>query len=512
MEESMTSRSIGMDAIFQYTGSGVQLFSGAIFYIIIVRLFSTSSVGAIALFLAIVGLFNVIFSFGLGTAAQHFTSYNLGIGNYASVKKTIYKIIFLGFILSIAGFLSLLTVSADLSLIFLHTARYTVLVRLLSIVLLGNILFGVLNGALLGLQSFRLSAIINIIIWVSYYFGSVAMVVFIRSLDTMVMGWTIGIFLGVMIELAVILRMIQNFHGMGSAPSGNVLVRYSFPVLLSGLIGYGSAYADRFVVAGLLSLSALGVYNFALLISSSIAFIAVPFNNILMPKFSELFGRGSRNEISEHVRASTLLLSSVYVPAALGIAALSPLIIDLFGGLNYGGGDLPLSIIMFFSALFISQNILVQAIASVRKTKLFIYSSAAALGCNVVFSVVLIPRFDLIGAAIGFSSVYAASFLVMYVFSLREKIVSFDISGLAKVWIAAVIMFLAVLAAEKFFEASTHLGIALLPVYIILGALVYIACARLFRLFSKENKDIVLSLFPENHPTLRKLISVFVLH
>ena len=112
MEESMTSRSIGMDAIFQYTGSGVQLFSGAIFYIIIVRLFSTSSVGAIALFLAIVGLFNVIFSFGLGTAAQHFTSYNLCIGNYASVKKTIYKIIFLGFILSIAGFLSLLTVSA----------------------------------------------------------------------------------------------------------------------------------------------------------------------------------------------------------------------------------------------------------------------------------------------------------------------------------------------------------------------------------------------------------------
>ena len=73
-------------------------------------------------------------------------------------------------------------------------------------------------------------------------------------------------------------------------------------------------------------------------------------------------------------------------------------------------------------------------------------------------------------------------------------------------------MFLAVLAAEKFFEAGTHLGITLLPVYMILGALVYIACARLFRLFSKENKDIVLSLFPENHPTLRKLISVFVLH
>ncbi len=508
----MTSRSIGMDAIFQYTGSGVQLFSGAIFYIIIVRLFSTTAVGAIALFLAIVGLFNVIFSFGLGTAAQHFTSYNLGNGNYASVKKTIYKIIGIGFVLAIAGFISLFITSGEISTIFLHTVKDTVLVRLLSVVLLGNILFGVLNGSLLGLQSFRLSAIINIIIWVSYYFGSVVMVVFIRSLDTMVLGWTIGIFLGVSIELIAILRMVHKFQGRGIAPSGNVLIKYSFPVLLSGLIGYGSAYADRFIVAGLLSLSSLGVYNFALLISSSIAFLAVPFNNILMPKFSELFGRGSRNEISEHVRASTLLLSSIYVPAALGIAALSPLIIGLFGGSNYAGGNLPLSIIMFFSALFISQNILVQAIASVRKTKLFIYSSAAALGSNVVLSFILIPRFDLIGAAIGFSSVYAASFLVMYAFSLREKIVSFDISGFAKVWIATAIMFLAVLATENFLEADLHLGIVLLPVYIMLGAFIYIICARFFRLFNSENKDIVLSLFPENHPTIRKLISIFVLH
>lgn len=64
------SRSIGIDALFQYTGSGVQFFSGMIFYLIIVRMFSTSSVGAIALFLAIIGLFQVVFSFGLGTAAQ----------------------------------------------------------------------------------------------------------------------------------------------------------------------------------------------------------------------------------------------------------------------------------------------------------------------------------------------------------------------------------------------------------------------------------------------------------
>ena len=98
-------------------------------------------------------------------------------------------------------------------------------------------------------------------------------------------------------------------------------------------------------------LSSLGVYNFALFISSSIDFTAVLFNIILILKFSEFYVKGARNEISEHVGTSTLLLSSVCVPADLGIVVFSPLISNLLGGMNYNGGSLPLRIIMFFSAL-----------------------------------------------------------------------------------------------------------------------------------------------------------------
>ena len=117
------SRSIGLDALFQYTGSGVQFFSGMVFYLIIVRLFSTTAVGAIALFLAIIGLFQVVFSFGLGTASQHFTSYSIGKGDYASAAKIFYKIISYGFAISIVGFLALLMLSPLLSLESLNASR-----------------------------------------------------------------------------------------------------------------------------------------------------------------------------------------------------------------------------------------------------------------------------------------------------------------------------------------------------------------------------------------------------
>ena len=502
------TRFIGVDALFQYAGSGVQLFSGLVFYLIAVRLFNTASIGAIALFVAIVGLFNIIFSFGLNVASQHFTSYNLGKGDYASVKKTIHRILGYSFTLSIAGLATLQILAGEISVVFLHSASYTELVRILGIVLFGNILFGILNGTILGIQLFRLSAIISIVIWITYYFGALVFAVFLRSIDTIVFGWLIGIFLGVGIELTVVLSSVNKYLGAGKPPSNSYLFRYSFPILMSGIISYGAAYADRFVVSGLMSLSELGIYNFALLIASAISFLAIPFNNILMPKFSEFFGRGEKDRIASTSEVSTTLLSYFYVPSALGIAALAPIILNLLGGTQYVAGSMPLRIIMFATALFITQNIIVQAVASIRRTRLLLYSSSIALVGNIALSIVLIPPFGLIGAALGYSSVYAITFALLYYFARKESVVSLDLIGIAKVWTSAVLMFVIV----DYVSDLMGLRILYLPMYVVLGALIYMGLARGMGIFRRENKELILSLFPSRLFMLRKLLLLIVLH
>ena len=503
-------RSIGIDAIYQYTGAGVQLFSGAVFYIIIARMFNTTDIGAIALFLAIVGLFNVIFSFGLGTAAQHFTSFNIGSGDLPAVRRTIFKIITWGFAVSIAGFLTLIVLSPMVSLIFLHSYQYTTLVKLLSIVLVGNILIGILNGALLGLQNFRTSAILSIIVWIIYYFGAVIFAYLSHSIDTIVFGWIAGISVGICLELFIVLMQIKHFKGHGTPPSNSRILRYSLPIVMSGIVSFGASYADRFVVAGLLSLSELGVYNFTLLISASIGFIVSPFNSILMPKFSELYGNGKTSVISDQVRASSLLLTSIYVPVAVGIAALSKPILDLVAGFSYAGASEPLSIIMFFSAIFIVSNILLQAIASVRRTDIFIYVSIATLASNVVLSLLLIPRLGLIGASIGYSSIYGVTFIFLYYFAWKLKLIKLDIAGIVKVWISAVIMFIVVKLVQFFLSPIYNNSMVLVPLYILIGVSVYIILGKSLIIFGGEDRNSILSLFPEKYPMIRKLLNFFI--
>ena len=60
------------------------------------------------------------------------------------------------------------------------------------------------------------------------------------------------------------------------------------------------------------------------------------------------------------------------------------------------------------------------------------------------------------------------------------------------------IMFIIILSAKDVVQAKLHVGIVLLPVYIILDVMIYIVCSGLLKLFSKEKKELVLVLFTGN--------------
>ncbi|MCW6169359.1 MAG: oligosaccharide flippase family protein [Thermoplasmatales archaeon] len=495
-------RSLGGDALYLTVQSGVQLVSGAIFYIIIVRLFDTTIVGAIALMMAIVGLFSVIFSFGLGTAASHFVAFHIGREDFASARKSIQRIVLYGFLLSSLGFALTILLAPELSMIFFKSYSYVFIVRLLSTVVFGTILLGVLNGSLIGLELFRLSAIISIVVWSVYYFSGIFLAFFIRSIHSIIIAWIIGIFLGVVIEAVVLWRIQNRFPERGSVLSTNVLFMYSMPILFSSLMSYGASYTDRFVVAGLMHLSELGVYNFALLITSSVGFIATPFTTILLPKFSEFFAHGRLDAIRSNVRSSITILSFLYIPSALGIGALSPMILALLGGAQYTSGSYALTIIMFSSALFVGINVLSQSVSAIRKTKVFMFSSAAALASNVAVSIALIPIFGLVGASIGYSSVYASSFLMIFYFARKEGVSSFNLKSLGRIWISSLTMFAIVLLLVTLVSSSLYL----LPVYIVLGAGIYLGLVKALKAIEHTDRDLLVSILSNNLRSIRRLV------
>lgn len=498
------AHSLGIDAIFQYSGSLTRVLAGLIFYIVIDRLFDTTSVGAIALLIAVVGLFSTLFSLGLGYVSQHFISAELGRQDPGSARKIALRVVTLSFLAGLGGTAVLVAMSPQISDVLFHSLEYVFYVRLASIVLFATILFGIFNGILLGLQRFRASAVIMVITWISYYSFSVVLAFLVRSLFEVVIGWIVGMLIGTLVELVLIIRTIAPFPREGIIPDSHTFYGFLLPVLFSGLMGYGSTYSDRFIVAGLLPLSQLGIYNFALLFALTMWLIAAPFNNILMPKFSELFGKGEREKIRGYVKGAVLLLSFLYVPLALGIAAISPILLNVLGGPQYVNGSIPLMVIMFFSALFSPQYVLTQAVVSVRKTYVLLISNSVPLASNIVLSILLIPRFGLLGAALGFSSVNVAAFIILLYFSNKERLSSFETVGMLKIWSASLVMFASIYSVSYFTGNQVILG----PVYVAVGILSYLVMIRVLRTFSGNNREIVSALFPSQNTVYRIFAAV----
>ncbi|MGC9088499.1 MAG: MATE family efflux transporter, partial [Conexivisphaera sp.] len=97
--------SISKGATYQYIYTIVMIFEGFLFYIFIVHFFSTEIVGAIALLSAILALFQIIFSLGLGTGVQHFISYYLGRKDPDAIGHIIKKMGLVSVLLGIFAFI-----------------------------------------------------------------------------------------------------------------------------------------------------------------------------------------------------------------------------------------------------------------------------------------------------------------------------------------------------------------------------------------------------------------------
>lgn len=513
MELGAEKEYVGISAIYQFVGNGVQLVSGSLFYIFAARIFDQSDMGVIALFIAIVGLFGIIFTLGLNNAITHFISSNLNSRVY-SPGKTVLRILVIGMIIAGLGSAVLFVLSPYISILFLKSLKYEIYVKLLALVLFGNILFSILNGAIIGFERFRASAMISVVIWVIYYFGALGLAYTHHTLISIIYGWILGLILGILVSGFYVLGILARGYMRRTqrVVGSRTIFTYSLPLLLSSLLGYGAGYTDRFVVTYLMNTTYLGIYNFSILIMSGIGFISIPFNNITLPKFSEFYGNNNRQDIKENVGAATLLLSYFYVPVALGIAALAPMILYYIAGPQYITGQYALIILMFVPGMFISQNVLTQAISSVRKTSIFLYSTLASLIANIIISFSLIPFLGLIGAALGLSSTSAVTFLILYRLARRENIVKFYFDGIAKIWVAALVMFLTVFISMHLLVRIYGYNVEIMGILIVAGAVFFVLITRVMKIFNEEQKEYILGMFPESMGYLKKILRMLVLN
>ncbi len=465
----------------------------------------TSVVGSISLMYAIMNIAAVVFVFGISQGIQHYVSYHLARENNEEVRKLIRRTTLLTFILGTLAFIGVYYASPSISNLFFHSSLYIPSLRTLSVAISMSVVINIFAAMLLGLNQYRKYSIIYTFVYIFTYFFPLLLIFVLRNPYYLIMGLSIANTLN---AISFIIAVYRKYAALKTNNNYNVnvhnelyknIILYSLPLFFSSVMNTSASYIDRIVVSYFINLSYLGIYNFALIIAAAAGIIVSPISNLLLPKLSSFFSLKNMDGFKSSIRMLLNIVSLIYIPAALGIAALSKMILYEFAGPDYVMAYLPLIIIMFVTSCFIGSSVLSSGIASVRKTKIFIYSSALALSANIILSILLIPRFNIIGAAISYSSMNAVNFFIVFHYAKKYGISNYDSNRITKIWISSIIMFITVFTVQFYFPYSM-LNIF---IYILLGTLIYVVEIKAFRLISRDEMDYIVDIIPDQFGLLK---------
>lgn len=482
-----------------YISSLTLVLSGALFYIYLARVLPYTDLGAVVILSAIAGIMPVVFSLGLGTGFQHFLSFHLGRSEIPVLKRLVRSAFFFALLLSLAAAGATFALSAGLSDLFFHNRSYIGAISVLAIFVGVQRANTTLQSVLAGLQKFSTSAMVAIVGSAAVYGSAVGLFWLHPAVNSIVVGWALGGTLALILYVVVILRTSRGWTTSSreeAVPTGpslhRSLIAYSLPLFAWSVLSIGALYVDRLVLASVANLASVGVYNYALLIATGSLMIVAPFTTILIPKNSTSFGRQDRAEICGRTQSSITLITLVYAPVGLGVAALGPFLLRYLAGPGFVIASLPMAVLLVISTVFVSYSVLGSVAAGTRRTVAFVKASALALGANVALSIVLVPRFGMLGAALGNSSMVWAPFLVFFIELRKTGLLRFDLKSLSRIWLASGMMSVAIGIPLWFLGYSLEF----IPIFVVTGVAFLVVSLRLLGAVTAETAATLLLVLP----------------
>ncbi len=175
---------------------------------------------------------------------------------------------------------------------------------------------------------------------------------------------------------------------------------------------------DLFLVAAIVSTASVGHYAVAVGLAESVWWISSAISMVLLPRLTAM-EKADADEVTPIISRNTLLISFL---AAGGLIAVSPVAIQvLFGSDFYPEAFLPLVLLMPGIVAASATRVLGSYLFSRGKIIFTTFATFIALGVTIAADLVLIPLWEVEGAAVASSIAYVAALVATVYWYRRES-------------------------------------------------------------------------------------------
>ncbi|MEM9325723.1 MAG: oligosaccharide flippase family protein [Bacteroidota bacterium] len=254
-------------------------------------------------------------------------------------------------------------------------------------------------------------------------------------------------------------------------------VSYGFPFVVAGISTWISAFSDRFFLLHYFGLEQVGIYAGAYVISSIPLLFANPICQILLPDLSKLLGLGQNQKAVMRAEGVMLVYGLIAGCLSIVIVTAGPTAIEWLGRTSVGSIKLMLLLATALGAyglLTLQSNVLTAFLGRSHFNLIWV---AIAI-CNILLNLLLIPRFNVIGAAIASLGTYCLGSMAMAM-ALHPKMKSWYL-----LWVYALLGLGITLGTCGSHFLVEHLTLVRLALVTILAMIAYTGTA--FILFRRQ--------------------------
>jgi O-antigen/teichoic acid export membrane protein len=329
------------------------------------------------------------------------------------------------------------------------------------------------GGAFYGLLEFKDYAVISAIFGSVRPWVVVLLIYEVRSLVGLVEAWVIS---DSVFAVYVFLYLWQRLGPPVFRFDTKYLLKLSSPLYLAGVASFLYGAFDQLTLIPLVSITALGVYGAAITAFTAYSGLIGVVSSVLLPVFSGVHGINGFAGLKSSVERASRYVSIVAMPIGFALFATARSTLTLLVGLSYEGGAIPLAVLALASTASIIALSLSPILIVLNETLLAALASILPIPLGVGVALISIPTLGIVGAAIARGLSMVLGLLLTWYFVRRKIPVKLDYQAIIKSVVASGTMALIMEAIQLLYYSRF-----LLPLYLVVGVLVYLLAMRALR-------------------------------
>lgn len=200
--------------------------------------------------------------------------------------------------------------------------------------------------------------------------------------------------------LYFVYKLTPLFTGREYVSMHRELLVFSAPLVISSAMGRVLSDLDTYLLGYYTDLGLVGTYNVIYPIVTTTGFVLSAFSYLTLPVISELHADERHQEMLVLFQGITKWVFLTTLPLLLGIVFFPRLVISVTFGSKYLAGATALQVLVLTYFVSSITGPSIQMLTSVGETRRLMWFNVVAASVNVVLNVMLIPRYELLGAAV----------------------------------------------------------------------------------------------------------------